>query len=138
MNLTPLLTDNITEILIMIIEFTQARQKVLTHNITNLHSPGFTPKELEVGQFSEMLNNAVEEHSRTTRLVLCDTENIKFGLNSDFDARPVDDLSSRELLRQNPEEYIELQINKLRENSLNQTVAAELLRQKQCRVSAAV
>ena len=130
MNLTPLLTDNITEILIMIIEFTQARQKILAQNINNVHLPGFMPKELEVGEFTSLLNNAIDEHIRTARLILCDTENIKFGCSCDFNVRPVNDLSSSELLRQNPEEYIELQMNKLWENSLNQRVAAEMLRQK--------
>ncbi len=138
MNLTPLLTDNVSEILIMIIEFTYARQKILTQNITNIHSPGFMPKELEVGEFTNLLNNAIDEHIRTARLVLYDTENIKFSLSSNFNVKPVDDPSSGELLRQNPEEYVELQMNKLWENSLNQTVAAELLRQKRCCVSAAV
>ena len=130
MNLTPLITDNITEILIKIIEFTQVRQKILAQNIINLHVPGFMPKELEVDEFSNLLNHAIDEYIRTHRLVLLDTENIKFGISFCIEVTPVEDVFSKELLEQNQDEYIELQISKLWENSLNQKVAAELLRQK--------
>ena len=135
MNLTSLLTDNISEILIKIIEFTQARQKILAQNITNLHTPGFVPQKLEVDEFSDLLNNAIDEHIRTQRLVFRDTENIKFTFNSSFMVKPVADEISKGLLEENRDEYIELQTNKLLENSLNQKVAAELLRQKQEAIS---
>ena len=135
MNLTSLLTDNISEILIKIIEFTQARQKILAQNITNLHTPGFVPQKLEVDEFSDLLNNAIDEHIRTQRLVFRDTENIKFTFNSGFMVKPVADEISKGLLEENRDEYIELQTNKLLENSLNQKVAAELLRQKQEAIS---
>jgi flagellar basal body rod protein FlgB len=131
MNLTPLLTDNISEILTLLIEFTQARQRILVKNITNSHVPGFTPKELEVDEFSNLLNFAIDEHIRTQRLVLRDTENIKFGSNGDFNVIPINDEYGKELIEDNMDEYLELQINKLWENSLNQKVAAELLKQKQ-------
>jgi len=130
MNLTPLITDNISEILTLLIEFTQARQKILIQNITNSHIPGFVPKELEVDEFSRLLNFAIDEHVRTQRLVLCDTENIKFGADGGFDVTPIDDDRGMELIENNLDEYIEMQIDKLWENSLNQKVAAELLKQK--------
>lgn len=131
MNLTPLMTDNISEILVKIIEFTQARQKILAQNIMNLQVPGFVPKELEVNEFSDLLNNAINEHLRTQRLVFQDTENIKFGFSGNFTIIPVIDEASKELLEENRDEYIQLQIDKLWENSLHQKVAAELLKQKQ-------
>src|SRR4030042_2268052 len=131
MNLTSLITDNISEILIKIIEFTQARQKILAQNIINLHLPGFIPKELEVDEFSNLLNHAIDEHIRTQRLVFYDTENIKFGPCGGIEVKPLADQTSKVLLDENQCEYIELQINKLWENSLNQKFAAELLRQNQ-------
>jgi len=131
MNLTPLITDNVTEILIKIIEFTQTRQKILTQNIINIRNPGFVPKELEVNKFSSLLNNAIDEHVRNRRLVLWDTENIKFGISGSFEVKPVVDEHAKELLEENRDEYLDLQVNKLWENSLNQKIAAELLRQKQ-------
>ena len=131
MNLNSLINDNISEILTLLIEFTQARQRILIKNIMNSNTPGFIPKELEVDAFSNLLNFAIDEHIRTQRLVLCDTENIKFGSNGDFDVTPIDDVYCKELIEENIDEYLELQINKLWENSLNQKVAAELLRQKE-------
>ena len=131
MNSPMLITDNITEVLIKIIEFTQARQKILTRNINNIHSPGFIPKDLAVDEFSYLLNSAIDEHIRNQRLVLCDTENIKFGAAGSFEVEPIVDKYAKELLKENWNEYLELQINKLLENSLNQRVAAELLKQKQ-------
>ncbi len=82
MNLTSLITDNVTEILVKIIEFTRTRQKILTQNITNVNNPGFLPKELAVNEFSGLLNNALEEHIRNQRLLLRDTDNIKFGVTN--------------------------------------------------------
>jgi flagellar basal body rod protein FlgB len=131
MNLTSLITDNVTELLVKIIEFTQNRQKILTQNINNIHSPGFVPKDLAVEEFCGLLNNAINEHTQSRRLLFCDTKNIKFGAACSLEAQPTIDKYAKELLEENRNEYIELQINKLLENSLNQRVAAELLRQKQ-------
>jgi len=131
MNLMSLITDNITEILIKIVKFTQIRQKILIQNIINVQNPGFIPKELEVYEFSDVLNNAIDEHVRNQRLVLRDTENIKFGARGSIELKPIIDEHGIKLLEQNREKYIVRQINKLWENSLNQKLAAELLRQKQ-------
>jgi len=135
MNLTQLITDNITEILVKIIQFTKTRQKILTRNITNIHNPGFVPKDLAENEFSELLNNAITEHVRNQRLVLHDTENVKFDVSGSLEIKLVVDEHGKELLEENRDEYIELQINKLLQNSLNQRVAAELLRQKRGTIS---
>jgi len=136
MNLPSLITDNITELLVKIIEFTQHRQKILTRNINNIRSPGFVPKDLAVDEFSSLLNNAINEHTRSRRLLLCDTENIKFGTAGSFEVKPAVDRYAKELLEENKDKFLELQINKLLENSLNQRIAAELLREKQRMISA--
>jgi len=135
MNLTSLITDNIAELLLKIIEFTQTRQKILTQNINNIHDPQFLPKDLAVDEFTNSMNSAVSEHVRNRRLVLRDTENIKFGIRGSFEVRPIIDKYAKDLLQENRDQYLELQINKLLENSLNQRVAAELLRHKQGMVS---
>ena len=131
MNLMSLLTDNITELLIKIVKFTRTRQKILIQNILNIQNPGFIPKELEVDEFSDVLNHAIDEHVRNKRLVLRDTQNIKFGIRGSIDIKPVVDKHGIKLLEENREEYIERQVHKLWENALNQKLAAELLRQKQ-------
>ncbi len=131
MNLMSLVTDNITEILTKIVMFTQARQKVLIQNILNMHRPGFVPKDLEEHEFGSLVNNAIDEHVRSQRLVLRDTENIKFGEGGAFEVRPITDEAGSDLLAENHGQYLQHQIDKLWENSLNQKIAAELLRQKQ-------
>ena len=135
MNLTSLITDNISEILVKIIEFTHTRQKIIIRNIICMNKPGFVPQKLAVKEFSGLLNAAIDEHIQNKRLVLRDTENIKFGPCGNFDVKPTIDKQSKFLLEKNREEYLEVQINKLLENSLNQRVAAELLRRKQNTVS---
>ncbi|UCC97240.1 MAG: hypothetical protein JSW66_15505 [Phycisphaerales bacterium] len=127
MNLMSLVCDNITEILTKIVEFTQARQKVLIQNIVNVNHPEFVPKELQVREFSTLVNDAIDEHVRSRRLVLRDSETIKFGAGGSFEIKPVVDEQCRKLLVENQEQYIERQMNKLWENSLNQKVAAEML-----------
>jgi len=126
-----LLTDNITDILIKIVKFTQTRQKILIQNLINVQDPGFTPKELEVDEFSDVLNTAIDEHVRNRRLLLRDTENIKFGASGSIELKPIVDEHGIKLLEENRDKYIERQIHKLWENALNQKLAAELLRQKQ-------
>ncbi|MGD2094838.1 MAG: hypothetical protein PVH77_07520 [Phycisphaerales bacterium] len=131
MKLTSLITDNITEILVKIIKFTHIRQKILTKNIINVNNPKYEPKELAVNEFSDLLNNAIDEHVQNQRLILCDTENIKFGVSGSFEIKPIVDEYSKELRVKKRNEYLKLQINRLLENSFNQRVATELLRLKQ-------
>jgi len=131
MNAPTMITDNVTEILVKIIEFTQTRQKILSRNINNIDMSGFVPKDLAVDEFSGLLNTAIDEHVRNQRLVLCDTKNVKFGAAGSFRVEASVDKYAKKLLEENRDEYLELQINKLLENSLNQRVAAELLKQKQ-------
>lgn len=131
MNIASLITDNITDLLVKIIEFTRTRHKILAQNITNIGSPGFIPKDLVADEFSDLLDSAIDEHIANRRLILRDTENIQFGISGSFKIKPLVDKYAQKLLEENRDEYIELQKNKLLENALNQRVAAELLRQRQ-------
>ncbi len=135
MNFTPLITDNIAELLVKIIKFTRTRQKILIRNINSIHSSDFVPKDLALDEFSVLMNQAVDEHIQSQRLVMRDTENIIFGAAGSFEVKPIVDKYAKELLESNPDKYLELQINNLLENSLNQRIAAELLRQKQRTIS---
>jgi hypothetical protein len=87
-------------------------------------------------EFSSVLNNAINEHTQSRCLVLRDTENIKFGAAGSFEVKPAVDRYAKELLEENEDKFLKLQISKLLENSLNQRIAAELLRQKQGMISA--
>ncbi|TFG50500.1 MAG: hypothetical protein E4H40_01270 [Candidatus Brocadiia bacterium] len=131
MNLPSLITDNIVELLVKIIEFTQARHKILTDNINCMNVRDFMPNDLTVDEFSDILNNSILEHIRNGRLVMHDTDNIKFGQDGNFNVKPVMDMKAKRLLQENPDKYLDLQVDKLKENMVNQRLAAELLRQKQ-------
>jgi len=131
MNLQSLVTDNVSELLVKIIEFTENRQIVLTRNINCMHLSGFVPMDLAVDEFSELLNIALEEHICNQRLVLCDTENIKFGVDGGLEVKAIVDDCALNLLEESRDEYIEEQIDRLLENALNQRVAAELLKDRQ-------
>jgi len=132
MNLPTLATtDNITEILLKIIEFTQTRQKILIQNINGMHSPCFMPKDLPVDEFSKLMHLAVNEHVHSRRLLFRDGRNVKFGMGGSFKVAPVIDEQANKLFEENRDEYLRCQIIKLLENSLNQRIASELLKQKQ-------
>jgi len=131
MNRSAVITDNIAEILVKVMEFTQTRQKVLAQNINDIHMASFVPRDLPVDEFSRLLNNAIDEHIRKQRLILRDTEHIKFGVNGSFEVQPIVDETAKEIFAESRDRYLELQINKLMENSLNHRIATELLMQKQ-------
>lgn len=130
-NLAALITDNVTELLVKILEFTRSRHRILAENVSNLHQAGFIPKDLAVEEFAEVMEGAINEHEHSRRLMLRDTENVKFGYNGNFEAKPVVDEYAKQLFENDIDGYLELQKKKLAENLLNHKVARELLKQKQ-------
>jgi flagellar basal body rod protein FlgB len=130
MQLLSYIPDNLSELLVKIVRFTELRRDVLYENIHNTRTPGYTPRDMPVLEFVQALDGAIAEHLQRQRLLFCDTENIKFGKNSAMRVTPVPDASAKTLLEQNRDEYVESQVGKLLENSLNRKVARELLRLK--------
>ena len=100
MNLVSFAIDNISELLVKIIEFTYTRQKTLIQNINNIHITGFVPKDMAVEEFSSLLHEAIDEHTQNHRILLRDTENFKFGANGGFRAEVVLDEYARGLLEE--------------------------------------
>ena len=131
MNLPMLATDNITELLLKIIEFTQMRQKILIRNIISMNRRNFVPRDLPVEEFSNLMKIAVNEYNNSRRLVLCDGQRVKFGAGGSFAAAPIIDQKSKQLFKKNRKEFLRVQITRLFENSLNQKIAMELLKKKQ-------
>jgi flagellar basal body rod protein FlgB len=130
MDLLSLIPDNIAEVLVEILRFTELRRRVLHDNIHHADAPAFVPQDVPVREFAEVLDYAVAEHLRSRRLLFRDTTNIAFGPNGSTRIRPVADPHAHALLQSSRDAYLELQVNKLLENALNRKVAAELLRQK--------
>jgi hypothetical protein len=131
MNLAALITDNVTEALIKIIEFTQSRHQLLVDNVNSVRTEGFVPKDLPVHEFSMLMENAIDEHARSQRLLLRDSQHVKFGKSGTFCAKPIVDVEAAALLTRSRDEFLALQVEKLLENALNQRIALELLRQTQ-------
>jgi len=132
MNLSSTITDNIAELLVKILEFTERRHQILTHNIEAVETPGFVPGDLDVAEFADLITEAVSEHIRSKRLLLRDSEHIKFGRGGTFETVPIVDDYARWLFENDTEKYLKLQIDKLSENLINRRTAAELLDARQC------
>ena len=135
MKLTSTTIDNITEVLTRIVEFTDRRREILTRNLFDYKTSGFQPKDLPVDQFAECMTEAVSEHIRSQRLLMCDRENVSFGEAGSFDVDPITDSKAIDLLKTDTKEYLQMQIHKLSENLMNNRIAVELLKQKQCHSS---
>jgi len=131
MNKQQCISDNVTEILAMIIEFTQRRQKFLIRNIKKMSNPDFVPMDLNDDEFSDLLAFALDEHIKSGCLVLYDGTHTRFGRGGDFDVKPLVDKYSQKLLKKSTDKYLKPQINKIFENTYNQKLALQLFNQKQ-------
>lgn len=131
MKVTTKTTDNITDILSRIIEFTELRRDLLTRNLFDYKQDDFRPKDLPVNEFAHCMTEAVTEHLQSKRLMLRDKQNVFFGEEGAFNTIPVVDMEAEELLNNNLKQYLKLQINKLSENLMNNRIAEELLKQAQ-------
>jgi len=130
MDLLSLIPDNVAEVLVEIVRFTELRRRLLHDNMRLVDAPAFMPRDMPVREFAEVLNGAVAEHLCSRRLLFRDTTNIAFGLNGATRIRPVVDAHAHALLQKSRDEYLELQVSKLLENALNRKVAIELLKHK--------
>ena len=131
MDLSSTTTDNVTEILVKIIEFTERRHGLLTSNILGINDPDFVPKDLDVTGFADLMGEAVSEHVRSQRLLLRDSHNIKFGASGNFKCKAIVDYHAQNILNKDAEAYMQMQLKKLSENTLNNEVANRLLEHKQ-------
>ena len=133
MNLsTPtLVADNVVEVLEKVAEFTKRRHDVLTDNILNVATEGFTPMDLNVDGFADVMAQALAEFLQNKRLLLRDIENITFGSNGSFRTPPTVDHEAAELFHSDLKRYLQYEIRKYSENLLNKKVAEELLKQRQ-------
>ena len=127
MNLSTTSTDNITELLSHIVEFTQRRRAVIMDNIIDCDHEDFTPKDLDVDGFADIMLFAVAQHVQHDRILLKDSDTIRFGSNGFFQSNTVVDHRAKELFKSDRREYIELQVSKFAENTLNSKVAKLLI-----------
>lgn len=124
-------TDNVTEVLLRIIDYTEQRRDVLTRNIFDYHQENFCPQDMPEAEFAQRMTEAVTEHLRSERLLFCDSDHIQFQGGGAFEIQPVQDLRAKELLHDNVRDYLKFQVHKLSENLMNNRIAADLLRHQQ-------
>lgn len=122
--------DNVTEVLTKVLEFTDRRARVLQKNIVNVNTADYRPVDLDAVAFAETMAYALSEHFISDRLMLIDSENIKFGSDGHFEAIQIADEKASQLLATDTEEYLKLQMTKISENLTNNKVAAQLIKRK--------
>lgn len=130
MQLTEHNTDIISELLILLTQFTQIRHRILKQNIQCAGTQHYLPKDLRADEFSEILNDAITEYILNQRLILRDTDTISFGPNASAMFKPVPDPEARKLLKHDKRDYVQFQNSKIRENALNERIAKKLLGMK--------
>jgi flagellar basal body rod protein FlgB len=123
-------TDNVIEILCKILEFTDRRGKVLHNNIVNINTEDYRPADLDAATFADLMGQALSEHLISDRLILIDSEYIKFGPNGTFEALCVTDTEAYELLGTDTKQYLKQQMIKISENQRNKKAAVQLIQQK--------
>jgi len=123
-------TDNITELLSKILEFTRRRRAVIMENILNVNTPGYEPRDLDVDEFADLMTQAISEHLHSQRLLLRDGKSVHFGREGSFETIPVADEEARLLLAADRKAYLKYQIQKLSDSLLNAHVAGGLLERK--------
>ena len=123
--------DHICYILELIIRFTNQRHDLITHNIADINDDNFVPLEFPVQDFAKTIENAIVECICSERLLLKDTDMIRFGVDGSVEVESVIDEKALELFEKDINAYMELQADKLSENSVNNRVAKKLLHQRQ-------
>lgn len=113
------------------LQFTSARQSMLTHNIANIDTPYFRPRDLDPKGFQAQLGKAVDR--RRTRpdplggaLELGDTDDLRFREDG-IDVRPAT-LDQNVMFHDRNNRDLERIMQSLAENTLAHNVAADFLK----------
>ncbi|MEE9213029.1 MAG: flagellar basal body rod protein FlgB [Phycisphaeraceae bacterium] len=114
-----------------LVQFTSQRHAVLTHNIANLSTPYFQPRDLDPKTFQATLRNAIDQRraSRTPTsgpLTLTDTEQLRFRAGG-IEVTPTPTHQNILFHDQNNRD-LERTMQHLAENTLAFNAAVELLR----------
>ncbi|MEE9404159.1 MAG: hypothetical protein V3V20_04650 [Algisphaera sp.] len=116
-----------------LVQFTGARHAVITHNIANLSTPHFRPRDLDPKAFQTQLAKAVDE--RRTRLArgaggrdlrMKDSRQVKNGPNG-LETRP-ETLDENILFHDRNNRDLERTMQDLAENTMAHTAGLELLK----------
>lgn len=126
----------------MTMRFAGARQRVIAHNIANIDTPGFQPRDADPADFQKMLGEAVD--ARRSRnggasgsLDWQETRQIKRGPAGSLHLNPETD-SGNVLFHDRNNRDLERTMQDLVENAGVYRVAADLLRSRMQMIQAAI
>lgn len=128
--LSSLVRDNIDEILVRIIQFTNIHHNLISENIRGYRAAGFVPMYVDVEDFAKVISVALAEHQKTKRLALCDSRTVTFLQGGEFAVEPQVDFEAADLMCSDLPGYLDLQKSRLRENIANNKAACALLYHK--------
>jgi len=115
-----------------LVQFTGARHKVLTHNISNLSTPYFKPRDLDPNAFQEELGEAIDRRRRTANpqmgdLDMDDTRQVHFSRDGSIHVKP-EPIHENILYHDQNNRDLERTMQRLAENTLTHQAGIELLK----------
>jgi flagellar basal-body rod protein FlgB len=114
-----------------LVQFTEARHQLLTHNIANLSTPYFKPTDVDPRSFQQTLGEALDRRRAGARpfggpLELNDTRDMSFRPGRiDFRAEPSRD---NILFHDQNDRDVERLMQRLAENTMAHNAAVEMMR----------
>jgi len=115
------------ELLEIVIEFTRRRDMLLRSNVADMNKPCFAPQEFPVDDFVNQVEKAIAEQICEERILLEDSEYVKFSANGGFEVYPAVDEAASVLFKKDIVSYLRLQEEKVAENQWLLTQARSLL-----------
>ena len=114
-----------------LVQFTGARHQVITHNIANLSTPHFRPRELNIEQFQRQLGRAVDERRATSSpaqspLRMSNTRELRFH-DKGLDAR-TEPLDENIMFHDRNNRDLERIMQDLAENTLTHNAGLQMLK----------
>ena len=114
-----------------VVQFTEARHRLLTHNIANLSTPNFQPVDLDPKAFQQELVRALDERRTSPRpfngpLPVHDTVQVQF--KPGRIATQPSQLGENVLFHDRNDRDLERLMQKLAENTLAHNAAVEMMR----------
>jgi len=114
-----------------LVQFTAARHKVIAHNVANLSTPGFRPRELDPADFQQALGEAIDRRRERFGgprgdMNLQDTRQMHF-TDESIELQPgfADD---NILFHDRNNRSLEHQMKSLAENAMTHNLALEMMR----------
>jgi flagellar basal-body rod protein FlgB len=111
------------------LDFTQARHRMLTENIANVDTPHYQAKHLDVDGFQASLCKALDRRrqTRSPELVLAPTDQVRQAASGELVVKPQVEPAENILFHDRTNMSIERQMAALAENAMMHQTVTELL-----------